>query len=225
MGLKIGRLFKKAAPFIGAAAGAFFGGPPGATAGFRAGAALRPTSKAAAFAGVGAGVPSIQGFTGVPAFLPLPAGGPMVQTNGGVVVPAAAGMPALAAGLSRAVIGAIVKLAGTLGLAVTAQNIGRVGLRLWRSVTALARRYPGVSILTFLVGLGLTADEAGEFLFWGQAKRRRRRGGGISGRDIRITKRTLRRLSIFRARVGAPSARRHRRRSRGDGTVVVAQQD
>lgn len=220
MGLKLGRFLKKAAPFIAGGIGTFFGGPAVGAQAFRMGAALRPTSRAAAFAGVGigAGVPSIQEVTGVPALFAQP----VVQRNGGIAVPTAAGAIApLAMGLSRAVIGAIVRLGAALGIAVTAANISRVGLRLWRSVTALARRHPGISILAFLTGLGLAADEAAEFLFWGQARARRRRGRGISARDIRTCRRTMRRMAAFQRDMFRAAPRRRALGRGGPGTVIA----
>lgn len=240
----LGKFLKKAVSSVAKRAPLIVGtalGIPGAQAALGSSvqtAFEKSLTRGAGAADVGAGVPNL-----MPTFMP---GGPEIMlpplpfampvraasfaaqraTNGGLAVPAAGAMPAVAMGMTRAVVGAIVKLAGRLGVVVTATNIGRVGARLWRSVSGLARRYPGVSILTFLTGLGLTLDEAGEFLFWGQTKRRRRRGGGISGRDIRITRRTLRRLGAFRARLGISARRAGSRRSRGrDGAIVVAQQD
>lgn len=226
MGFKLGRSLKKLTKSVfkslpGAIGGFITGGPTGALLGAfsRKMPGLSPASD------VGAGIPSIQQLTGAAPFLPSPVSQPFI--NGGLAVPVAGSLPAVAMGMSRAVVSAIVKLATSLGVAVTAANVGRVGMRLWRSVSAMARRHPGVSILTFLTGLGLVADEAAEFLFWGQAKRRRRRGGGISGRDLRVTRRTLRRLSVFRSRVGLSGGgvRRRSSRRRGDGAIVVAQQD
>lgn len=200
MGLKIGRMLKKTV-------GSVLKRAPAIASGFMSmgpmGAGLALLSKPGGFTGgdVGAGVPSIEALTGVPAFRFAQ---PVAQRNGGIAVPAAAGAIApLAMGLSRAVIGAIIRLAGALGVAVTAANVSRVGLRLWRSVTALARRHPGISILAFLTGLGLAADEAAEFLFWGQSKGRRRRGRGISARDIRVCRRTIRKMAAFRRDLGS----------------------
>jgi len=210
VGLKLGKVLKSVVKRVPAAVGGFLtGGPMGA------GLALAGTLvKGQA---VGAGIPSIERVTGVPAFLPL------AQSNGGIAVPAAAGAIApLAMGLSRAVIGAIVRLGAALGIAVTAANISRVGIRLWRSVTALARRHPGISVLAFLTGLGLAADEAAEFLFWGQAKARRRRGRGISARDIRTCRRTMRRMAAFQRDMFRAAPRR-RALGRGAPSTLIAQ--
>jgi len=217
VGLKLGRLFKKVVktgvPILG---GFLTGGPAGAVL---AGGGLLAAKAQRLTAPVGAGVPSIESVTGVPAFFAQP----VAQRNGGIAVPAAAGAIApLAMGLSRAVIGAILRLGSALGIAVTASNVSRVGLRLWRSVTALARRHPGISILAFLTGLGLAADEAAEFLFWGQARARRRRGRGISARDIRTCRRTMRRMASFQRDMFRAAPRR-RALGRGAPSTLIAQ--
>jgi hypothetical protein len=51
-----------------------------------------------------------------------------------------------------------------------------------------------MTVITLLLGLGLTAEEAAHFLAWGSQRRRRRRGRGISGRDLRTTTRTMRKV-------------------------------
>lgn len=232
MGFKLGRALKKVTRSVfkslpGAIMGFQAGGPPGAFIGAFARKVPGLGSLVGLPAPVGAEVPTIQQVTGaapfqIPSrFMPLP----QVEVGDGGVVPVAGGVPAVVGGISRAVASAIIRLGAVLGIKVTLQNLPRVGMRLWRSVTALARRYPGISIITFLTGLGLLADEAAEFLFWGQSKKRRRRRG-ISGRDIAITRRTLRRLDMFRARIGIRRGVRRGRRIRGgDGAIVVAQQD
>lgn len=205
MGLKLGKVFRSVVKRIPGVATAFATG--GASLMLPGGAMSILKPGGFTNGGIGGGVPSIQAVTGVPALFAQP----VIQRNGGIAVPTAAGAIApLAMGLSRAVLGAIVRLGGALGIAVTAANVSRVGLRLWRSVTALARRHPGISILAFLTGLGLAADEAAEFLFWGQAKARRRRGRGISARDIRTCRRTMRKMASFAADLGAVrGVRRH----------------
>lgn len=209
MGLKLGKVLKKTVGSVLKRAPALVGG---FLTGGPMGAGLAMLTKPGGFAPgeVGAGIPSIQEFTGVGPFMQRQFAAPVAQRNGGLAVPVAGAMPAIVGGMSRAVIGAIVRLAGALGIGVTAANIGRVGVRLWRSVNAMARRHPGVSILAFLTGLGLAAEEAAEFLFWGQTKARRRRGRGISARDIRICRRTIRKLAVFRRDLGSlgPPGRR-----------------
>lgn len=216
MGLRLGKIFKsifKRVPGVVTAVatgGASLLTPGGAMA------ILKPGG----FAGsIGAGVPSIQGFTGVPALFAQP----VVQRNGGIAVPTAAGAvtPFAVVGMSRAVAMAITKLAVALGIPLTLAKLSSVGLRLWRTLNTFARRHPGISILTWLASLGLLADEAAEFMLWGQAKQRRRRGRGISARDIRTCRRTMRRMAAFQRDMfrGAP-----RRRALGrarDGVVAI----
>lgn len=144
---------------------------------------------------------------------------PEVQTEG-VPFPVAGAMPAVSAGISRVVVSAVLKLASAMGILVTATNFRRVSMRLWRAVTGLARRHPGISVLAFLTGLGLLADEAAEFLFWGQQMQRRRRGRGISARDIRICRRTMRRMASFQRDMFRA---RPRSRTRGTSGPIIAQ--
>jgi hypothetical protein len=49
-------------------------------------------------------------------------------------------------------------------------------------------------VLTLLLGLGLTAEEAAHFIAWGAAKKRRRRVRGISASALRTTRRTIRKV-------------------------------
>lgn len=218
MGLKLGKLLKSVVKRVPAAVGGFLtGGPMGAGLAIAGTLVKQPGGS---FQAIGAGIPSIESVTGVPSLMRFAQ--PVAQRNGGIAVPAAAGAIApLAMGLSRAVIGAIIRLAGALGVAVTAANVSRVGLRLWRSVTALARRHPGISILAFLTGLGLAADEAAEFLFWGQAKARRRRGRGISARDIRTCRRTMRRMAAFQRDLFRAAPRRRGLRAGAPSTLIA----
>lgn len=229
MGFKLGRSLKKLVKSAvkslpGAIGGFITGGPTGALVGafsrkLGGGGELAPVSD------VGAGVPSIQTVTGIAPFFGQGFRNGSISTEpvGGIQQ---VQMGSIALRMGAGVVRAITILASRLGVAVSAASLGRVGMRLWRSIAGLARRHPGISILTFLTGLGLSLDEAGEFLFWGQTRTRRRRRRGISGRDIAITRRTLRRLDMFRARLGG-RGRVSRRRGGGrrDGTVVVAQQD
>lgn len=227
MGFKLGRVLKKGvrsvlkrAPSI--VTGFVSGGPVGAIAGgFGAGGgfpgilgrAFRPSGRPAAF------MPREE-FAGQLGDIEVgPAAGGMLQ-----VQPAA--LPAVVAGLSTAVIRAITSIGLVLGLRVTALNITRVGMRAWRVVTGFARRHPGLSVITFLTSLGLAAEEAVEFLAWGEARsRRRRRRRGISAADMRVTRRTMRRMIRFHSDlrlIAGPGARRGGRRPAGAITAVSA---
>jgi hypothetical protein len=127
---------------------------------------------------------------------------PVVQGEG-VPMPTAAGaVPMIVRGMTIAVARAIGRLGMALGISVTMANLARVGSRLWRTVTVFARRHPGLSVVSFLVSLGLTIEEASECLMWGQLKQRRRRGRGISARDVRIARRTIRKIAAFQRDLG-----------------------
>lgn len=163
-------------------------------------------------------VPSIEALTGVPSFLPS-----MATAAEAAVPVAAAGGVIL--GLTRTLAVTIAKLAGRLGITVMGvAGLSRIGSRIWRSLFTFARRHPNISVLSMLTALGLTIEEASEFIAWGSTKRRRRRGG-ISGRDMRIARRTIRRISGFQhdlahIRAHAGGFRRGALR-RGGGVSVV----
>lgn len=219
MGLRIGRFLGKVARVAlpvgaGMATGGLWGG---------AMAGLQIAGRQRGGGAIGAGVHS---SAPAPGF--FWAGGQQVPINGEepLVQPVAAGTFAVV-GMTRTVAMAITKIATAMGIPLTLAKLSRVGMRLWSSVTALARRHPGLSIIGFLTGLGLAADEAAEFLFWGQSKKRRRRGRGITARDIRTSRRTIRKIAAFQRDLGGmrrgPRARRFGRG--GGGGVVIAQQD
>ncbi len=164
--------------------------------------------------GIGGGLPSIQQVTGVPALL----------ANGGLAVPTAAPAVVGAFGIrlmTQNIARAILKLATILGIPVALPSLVRVGARLWRTMMTFARRHPAISILSMLTALGLTIEEAGEFLVWGQSKARRRRGRGISARDIRTCRRTMRRMAAFQRDMFRAAPRRRRLGGRGDGTIIA----
>lgn len=143
----------------------------------------------------------IQQFTGVPAL--IPPRGFDGQFDPSMVTPAAlpAAVPVIM-GLTRTLALTISKLAGRLGITVLGvAGLSRVGVRIWRSLTTFARRHPGISVLSMLTSLGLTLEEASEYIAWGTMKRRRRRGG-ISTADMRIARRTIRRISSFQQDLG-----------------------
>ncbi len=216
MGLNLRKVIRGAAKvFPAAAAGFAQGGFVGATLGGLQAGIGGPQNGA-----IGAGVPSIQAVTGVAPFMRLE---PQVQTEGGVFPTAGAGPATVAVlGMSRLVVNAIVRLASALGIALTLRSVPRVGMRLWRTVMAMARRHPGISVIAFLASLGLAAEEIAEFLFWGQTKARRRRGRGISARDIRICRRTMRRMASFQRDVFRAAPKR-RALGRGAAGTVIAQ--
>ncbi|HEX9415047.1 MAG TPA: hypothetical protein VF916_16205 [Ktedonobacterales bacterium] len=117
-------------------------------------------------------------------------GGGMVpaMAMGGAVM-AGAGM---AARMSAQAINAIVKLSQRLGGA--SGSVVGYGRKIWGSLSAWAAKNPGVSLMATLTSLGLTVEEAAHFIAWGATTKRRRRTRGINGRDIKTTRRTLRKL-------------------------------
>lgn len=215
MGLKLSRAFKsvvRRAPEIvgGFARGGFVG------AGL---AAIAPRQRAP----VGAFIPALATtqFTGgmIPAVEMIP------PVNGGMMPVAGPGAGLIAAGVATA----IGKLAQRLGMALspTVASFTRVGRRIWGSITAFTARHPGTSAVAMLVALGLSVEEASEFLIWGQRRRRRRRRG-ISAADLRTTKRTVRKvLNIVRDLRGLSGggglaiARARARGRRRDGTIIA----
>ena len=134
-------------------------------------------------------------------------GGLVGASQGGGLIPAggaaaAVGAAGVAAGglalrsMSSLVAGAILKLKQVLGGGgfLTAGGIASFGARTWTALTSWAARNPGLSVISTLVGLGLTVEEAAHFLAWGAVRKRRRRHRGISYRDMRTTRRTMGRV-------------------------------
>lgn len=152
---------------------------------------------------------------------------PAEQFNGGLMRTQPVALPAVAAGagvvaaMSARLASAVLRVGARMGVSlVSFAGLSRFAGRLWRSVTSFARRHPNVSSVALLTSLGFAVEEASEFLAWGTTRRRRRRGG-ISGRDIRITRRTLRRLASVRTRLGVGGFGARRARRGSDGVSVV----
>jgi hypothetical protein len=170
-------------PIISGSVGAILGVPPSistAITGFyRAGRTSAGVGSPTGYAAVGSYVPALQGQ-------PMTDSGEMVQTGalGGAVK------------ITQVLASAVFKLAERLGipLAATTASVSRVGGRVWASITAFAARNPGLNVLTLLLGLGLTAEEAAHFIAWGASKKRRRRARGISAAALRTTRRTIRKV-------------------------------
>lgn len=170
-------------PIISGSVGAILGVPPSISTAitgiYRAGRTPSPGYSGGMPTPVGAYVPALQTGSGTL----MSDSGEMVQTGGMVKI-------------TQLLASAVFKLAERLGipLAATTASVSRVGGRVWASITAFAARNPGLNVLTLLLGLGLTAEEAAHFLAWGATKKRRRRGRGISAANLRITRRTIRKV-------------------------------
>jgi len=133
-------------------------------------------------------------------------GGLAGASQGGGLMPVGAagalGAGAVVAGglglraMSQIVAGAILKLKQSLGGGgfLTASGIASFGARTWSALTSWAARNPGLSVISTLVGLGLTVEEAAHFLAWGATRKRKRHRRGISYRDMRTTRRTMSRV-------------------------------
>lgn len=116
--------------------------------------------------------------------------GGMVRTAG--VLPA---MGRAIAAMSPVVVGAIIKLSRTLGGA--GGSVVGYGTRVWTQLSSWAAKNPGVSLVSMLVSLGLTVEEAAHFIAWGTTRKKRRRARGVSGRDLKTTRRTMRKLNSY----------------------------
>jgi hypothetical protein len=169
-------------PIISGSVGAILGVPPAIS------------SAITGFYRAGRTQPSPTGYSAVGSFVPALQGG--LMTDSGVAVEGGMMPTGGMVKITQLLASAVFKLAERLGipLAATTASVSRVGGRVWASITAFAARNPGLNVLTLLLGLGLTAEEAAHFLAWGATKRRRRRARGISGRDLRTTRRTIRRV-------------------------------
>lgn len=133
--------------------------------------------------------------------------GNFVRTGGAA---AALGGAALVGGglalrMSQVVAGAILKLKQAMGGGgfLTAGGIASWGAKTWEALTSWAVRNPGLSVISTLVGLGLTVEEAAHFLAWGATRKRRKRRRGISYRDMRTTRRTMSRVLSMSAQLRA----------------------
>jgi len=138
--------------------------------------------------GIGSMIPNIN--------FPSSAGGGAMVTQtgamGGAAMALGAGAVALGARIAPAVFNAIVKLSARLGGA--SGSVLGYGRRVWGQLSAWAAKNPGVSMISMLVSLGLTVEEAAHFISWGVTSKRRKRGRGISARDVKTTRRTMRKL-------------------------------
>jgi hypothetical protein len=120
-----------------------------------------------------------------------------MMTDTGEMIPTmGAGVGLALRGMSQVVAGAILKLKQVMGGGgfLTAGGIGAFGARTWSALTAWAAKNPSMSVISLLVSLGLTVEEAAHFLAWGSTHKRRRRHRGISYRDMRTTRRTMGRV-------------------------------
>lgn len=142
------------------------------------------------------------------------------DSGGGVLIPTAGVMPAIATALASA----IVKLARVFGgvTAGAARNPLAYARRIWESLSSWAAKNPGVSMISLLVSLGLTVEEAAHFLAWGATKKRKRRGRGISARDVRTTRRTLRKVASIERLLG--HVRHYARRSSSSPRSTIIRQ-
>ena len=123
-------------------------------------------------------------------------------------------MGALARGaamLSGPLIAAIGKLANVLGVRAGASPLG-YARKVYGMLAAWAARNPGVSLIGLLVQMGLTVEEAAHFIGWGATHRRRRRARGISGRDMKNARRTIRKITSMARMIGAACAHAPRAR-------------
>lgn len=116
----------------------------------------------------------------------------------------------IAARMSGQALSAILKLSQRLGGA--SGSVVGYGRKIWTSLSAWASKNPGVSLMATLVSLGLSVEEAAHFIAWGVTTKKKRRTRGISGRDIKTVRRTMRQFrSLQHAFATACASVRHRR--------------
>jgi hypothetical protein len=166
------------------------------------------------YGGVGANWPNLTIPGGLTAANQGTWTGAPVVTQTGALGGAATMMGGAIARISPMVFNAIVKLSQRLGGA-TGSVLG-YGRRVWSQLSSWAAKNPGVSLIATLTSLGLSVEEAAHFIAWGVTHKRRRRARGITGRDLRTTGRTIRKLhryqSMLRAFCGSAGGY-HRRQS------------
>lgn len=123
-------------------------------------------------------------------------------------------MPAIVRGLSAPFIAAVGKLASVLGVSRGASPLA-YARRVYAMLSSWSAKNPGMSIVGLLVSLGLTVEEAAHFVGWGATHKRRRRSRGISGRDLKCARRTIRKISSMSRMINAACAHiPHRARRR-----------
>jgi len=133
---------------------------------------------------IGARIPNIGGGGG--------SAGGQYQITPVQAGPVVQGMIRGAQYLAPMIFSAITKLSQRLGGAGT--SVVGYGRKVWGQLSSWAAKNPGVSLVATLTSLGLTVEEAAHFVAWGATHKRKRRTRGINGRDIRITRRTIRKL-------------------------------
>ena len=194
MGLKISKFFGRLASGIGknapAVLAAYAGGGPGA-------AVLTGLSSISVRSGGGAGT----GAT--PASFVQPSsnfpgrggsGGMGVGGGNGLTVGNPAGT---AVTITKDVYGALLKIADRLGVVIRNPNaVVRIGRNLVSKLIRFSRATPGLTIVSMLLNLGLTALEANTVVSWySTAGRRHKR---IRVTNVKALNRSVRRLEGFR---------------------------
>lgn len=141
--------------------------------------------------------------------------GGTAMAMGAAVAGIGAGAAMVARGMSGVVASALMalrqRLTGAVG-SISSGALSGFGRRTYASIAKWIRANPGTSAIGILTGLGLSAEQAAHFLAWGATTTKRSRSRGISGRDMKTARRTIRKLtSMTRALQGlcAPTYRHH----------------
>lgn len=206
MGLKIGK-------FLGRIASGAVKSVPAAVAGFAAGGPAGAGLALVAGTTFGggkqtnpAGSPAM--FSAAPATFMPGFGGPSFGAPAAIPV-GAKGLPAPAAGSSE-IFNAILKMADRLSIHIKSPNaVISTGRRILGKLIRFARATPGLTIVSMLANLGLSAIEANQLVTWYSTAGKRRRRIKIT--NIKALNRSVRRLEGFRrlaVRVESALARR-----------------
>lgn len=121
------------------------------------------------------------------------------------------GTPTNVRGLTKEIFEAGVKILSRLGIPYRASVGSYTGAlkRTLTSIAALAKRTPAGTIVSILMGLGLTAMEAYQVATWYQTKKRHRRMNPANSRALR---RSVRRIKAFHRLCGDADVIKSRRR-------------
>lgn len=193
MGLKIGK-------FLGRIASGVVKNAPAIVSGFATAGPGGGLSAALSTMRVGGGSTAPAGSSAMyssAAARMMPGYGSMPSVSDGSVYPVATkggGVPAMA--LTQDVYNALLKVADRLGIRIMNPNaVVRVGRNILAKLIRFSRATPGLTIVSMLVNLGLSAIEANNLVTWYTTAGKRRRRIRVT--NVKALNRSVRRLEGF----------------------------
>lgn len=159
-----------------------------------------------------------------PAFTPAFATGPVTQMPRAMVgmQPVSTRLPAVrGTSLTQEIFNAGVKILGALGIpySATSSSFSSALKRTLGSIASLARRTPAGTIVSILLGLGLTAYEANLLVAWHSQRKRGRRMNPANPKALRRAARRIKSFHKLCTQTDLIRVGRGRGRSRSAGVV------